>query len=75
MAVTEEDLKDFHRFAKEKLANGGVESLSQLAAEWEEFRDTVADVRQGITDFEAGRHKPAEQAFADIRKKLGWTSD
>ena len=40
MAVTREDLRDFNRFADEKLANGGAESLTELARQWEERRES-----------------------------------
>lgn len=38
MAVTEQDLDDFGRFAAEQLKNGGAESLQELAMEWEKLK-------------------------------------
>ena len=38
MAVTKEDLRDFARFADEKLSNGGAGTLFEWACEWESQR-------------------------------------
>ncbi len=72
MAVTNEDLADFYHFAGEKLADGGAESIVELAQRWDDQREheeTIADVREGMADIAAGRVKSVDQAFADIRKK------
>jgi len=75
MAVTKDDLQDFHRFADEKLNNGGSQSLVELAGEWEaqrrEMDETIADIRQSHADIEAGRVAPVGDTFADVRKQLG----
>jgi len=74
MTITKEDLRDFNRFVDEKLSNGGAESLTELAREWEERRDfekSVADVREGLSDAEAGRVHSVEDAFNQVRKNLG----
>lgn len=34
-------------------------------------RDTIAAVKRGIADVEAGRTKPAEQVFREIEKRFG----
>jgi hypothetical protein len=39
-----------------------------------DYHATVSDVRQGITDFEAGNYQDISAAFADIRAELGRTS-
>jgi len=44
--------------------------LKDLRAQ-KEYQETVADVRQGVADFEAGKGVSVEVAFANIRKKLG----
>lgn len=69
MAVTEEDLKDFNRFATEKLANGGAESVTQLAAAWEERRQVNAAIRAGLADIEAGRTRSFAESQEEFRKK------
>jgi hypothetical protein len=36
-----------------------------------DYHATVADIRQGITDFEAGNFQDISAAFSDIRTELG----
>ncbi len=35
------------------------------------YNATVADIRQGISDYEQGRGEPLSQVFVDIRRQLG----
>jgi hypothetical protein len=75
MAVTETDIDAFQQFAKQQIGNAaGDLSLQQLVNAWEMQREsdgTAEDIRQGISDIEAGKGKPVAQAFADVRRKLG----
>lgn len=75
MSVTVQELEKFHRFAEEKINNGGAESLAELAGEWDaarrELEALAADIRASHADIEAGRVKPVAEAFADIRAELG----
>jgi hypothetical protein len=51
MAVTKEDLRDFTRFADERIQNGGAESLVKLAGEWEAKRgvsEVTLNVQNGL---------------------------
>ena len=73
MAFTAQDLVDFNRFAEEKLSNGGVDNIVQLAHEWKEARETavvVQGVLEGEAEFEAGGGRPAAEVIAEIRGKL-----
>ncbi len=70
------DARAFQDFLKEKLAQGGVESLDEVLSLWdrENFteveKDHVLDaLRQGFEDVEAGRVMPAREALAELRKK------
>ncbi len=74
MTVTKEKLQDFNRFADEKLARGEVWSFQDLVREWEAAQhhaESVAALSNSHADAEAGRTRPVDAAFADIRKKLG----
>jgi hypothetical protein len=74
MPVTEQEFQCFSEYVHERLANGGAESLSGLALEWEAHREaeeTIDDVRQGLADIEAGLGKPAEEVFTEVRQRLG----
>ena len=77
MAVTQDDLDNFHRFATEKLrSTGAVDSLQDLLDMWrreQEYAETVNDIRQGLEDYDAGRAEPRAKAFTDIRRDLGLT--
>jgi predicted transcriptional regulator len=41
--------------------------------EWErqDYREAVGGIRQGYADFQAGRIRPAEEAFEELREKHG----
>jgi hypothetical protein len=75
MAVTKDDLRDFTRFADERLKNGGADSIVKLAGEWEaqrrEMEATVSDIRQSHADIESGRVLSVADAFDGARKRLG----
>ena len=74
MAVTRDDLQEFHRFADAKLAEGGAGSLLDLAREWESARqneESVAALRESDADVQAGRVKPLDRAFVEVRARLG----
>ena len=43
------------------------ESLHALS----DYHATIADIRQGMIDYELGRGEPLSQAIADIRQQLG----
>ena len=75
MAITQDDLRDFQRFADEKLHRGEAQSLVDLANEWEarhrEMEETIADIRASHADIESGRVTTVADAFADARKQIG----
>ena len=75
MPVTQEQLADFHRYASQRLANGGAESLQALLNDWMQaraFEQSVADIHQSRQQYEAGEALPVDEAIAEVRDKLGW---
>lgn len=73
MSVSQADLDDFQRFAAEKLANEGAASMSELLRQWEESRErreTIASIKRGVADVEAGRTRPAEDVLDELRSEL-----
>jgi len=73
MAVTSADLLECNRFAIAKLASGEPGSLVELAQEWEAMREyerSVSALQEAHADARAGRVKPLDEAFADVRQKL-----
>jgi hypothetical protein len=75
MPVTQAELESFARFAAIKIGNGGAElTLEALVRQWNEEREmaeTVADIQRGIRDYEEGKGIPLDDAFNDVRKRLG----
>ena len=45
---------------------------AQLEQQTQDFKESVAAVRRGYQDLKAGRYKPAEQFFAEVREKHGF---
>ncbi|MFQ5734883.1 MAG: hypothetical protein ACE5KM_23355 [Planctomycetaceae bacterium] len=76
MPITKGDLLDFHRFAGEKLDNGGAESLQELVSQWEAAREhaqSVAGIQKSVAEYEAGKSVSADEAFSEVRRQLGWS--
>jgi hypothetical protein len=71
MAITKDDLRDFNRFADERLETGGANSLVELAGEWEaqrrEARDTIADVGECHVEIDADTLSALVAAFPDAQ--------
>ena len=75
MAVTQQELDDFHQFASEWIQNGAAEiSFDDVVTEWESRRDRDeinAAIRKGLADVDAGRHRPADEVMEELRQKHG----
>ena len=73
MAVTQDDLDNFHRFATERLTNGDADlTIDDLVIEWDSRRDRDeinAAIREGLADIDAGRTRPANEVTEELRKK------
>lgn len=73
MQLTREQIESFHQFALEKLDNGGAESLEECLRLWHEETErgeTIAAVKRGEADLEAGRRYTLEEADAEIRRRF-----
>jgi len=72
------DVEAFYNFLGQKLGDAGEQCTpEQLLEDWrasQEYKETVADVRQGIADIKAGKGKPVDDAFSAVQKKLGFSS-
>ena len=74
MKLTLAEIDEFRDFAIRKVNNGGVESLAECLRLWEdqrEYEESIAALKESLGDSAAGRTKPVDQAFADIRRELG----
>lgn len=73
MSVTLTELESFHQFAQQKLADGGAESLAELAREWQAAREREEvheALREATEDLHAGRFRPAADVSRDLRRKF-----
>lgn len=74
MAVTREELIDFNRFANQRLSDGGADTLQELVDEWNDLRSheqSVSGIRDSVAQYEAGEGLPVDEAFNEVRRKLG----
>jgi hypothetical protein len=73
MGVTQADIESFQRFAVERLAACGAESMTELLRAWEtaeQRRETIESVKRGIADLEAGRTRPANEVLDELRGRI-----
>jgi predicted transcriptional regulator len=74
--MNQSDLDDFHHFASQELAHPSrALSLEDLVRQWNAQREqaeTIASVRRGVADAEAGRVRDAGDVDAAIRAELGF---
>lgn len=73
--VTKADLQAFQQFAVQRVSTGDVNSLTDLAGEWEaqkrEIEATVQDIKQSHAEIESGDVSSVADAFTNARHKLG----
>ena len=78
MGISAEDFESFTHFGRSLLGSEkGPLSLDDLVVQWESVRnrDQInAAIREGLADANAGRHRPAQQAMAELRQRHGLTS-
>ncbi len=77
MAISAEQLEDFHRFASEKVKNGETElTIEELLRLWRMESDrleSVNAIKRGIAEVEAGRVHTLEDVDAEIRRRFDQT--
>ena len=73
MSITTNEFENFADFGRARLE---VEvndlTLDDLVLEWQSYQDRGeinAAIREGLDDAEAGRHRPADEIMADLRRK------
>lgn len=78
MPATLQEIESFSRFASQRLKHGeSMPSLEECLRQWRaefELRETVTEIEQSLNDVAHGRVKPVDQAFDDVRRRLGWKS-
>ena len=73
MAVTQDELDSFHRFATDRLKESEEElTIDDLVIEWDSVRNREeinSAIREGLADIDAGRTRPADQVTEELRNK------
>lgn len=73
MTITAQDLEAFQRFAMERIGQLDPETpLDELAFEWQVLQDrheVNGSIREGLSDIQAGRHRPAREVTDELAKK------
>lgn len=73
MTLTADEFNSFAEFGRARLGSGPDDlTLDDLVIEWESHQnrdDVNAAIREGLDDADAGRHRPAAEVMADLRKK------
>lgn len=66
-------LESFHRFIEKQLASKttGLISPEEALKRWREEQVSLAAIREGLADIEAGRTKSLEDFDRDFRKRHG----
>jgi len=78
MAVTEEYLQAFHRFAQKKLNDEGADNLHELVDSWEvgqvspeEHAENVVAVQAAVEDMNNGDlGRPADELIQELRAEM-----
>lgn len=81
MAVTQKELTGFQAFAREKIDQGGAETMTQIFDLWllenaspDQVAEDSASIDRGISDADEGRLKPTKEVFDEARKKMSGRS-
>jgi predicted transcriptional regulator len=65
-------LASFHQFIGDQLASESASQISpeQALALWREFEQSLAAIRDGLADEEAGRMRPADEVLREMLNEL-----
>lgn len=76
MAVTQQELEQFHDYVQAKLGQPEPpESLQECLNQWSQGReeaDAVDDIREAMAEIEAGKGVTLSEASALLRHDLHW---
>ena len=83
MVPISEQLESFRQFAQSRIREKGESvSMDDLYTQWrnenlspEELAESLRALRRGISDYESGRTRPAEEVFQDLAKRYGANLD
>lgn len=65
------ELSSFREYLDNRIAGGnGGQSPEQVLSDWRELQDSLASFRRGLADADAGRIRPAEEVYDELRARL-----
>ena len=65
------ELSSFREYLDNRIADGEAElSHEQALSDWRELRESVASIRRGLADADAGRIRPADEILEELRARL-----
>lgn len=83
MPLTQEQIDSFHRFASDRISNGGPEmTMQELLQLWtlenptdQERAEVNAIIRQGDEDIAAGRGRSIDEVNEELRRKYNVSAE
>lgn len=65
------ELSSFREYLDNRIADGETElSPEQALSDWRELQESLTSIRRGLADADAGRIRPADEVFAELRARL-----
>ena len=65
------ELSSFREYLDNRIADGETElSPEQALSDWRELQESLASIRRGLADADAGRIHPADEVFEELRARL-----
>ena len=66
-----ETLAEFHKFVGQQLSQPEAASMSpeEVLARWREHQETLAAIREGLEDIDAGRTRPVEELIQELNAR------
>jgi len=67
-----DSLAEFHKFVGQQLqhAEAPLMSPEEALARWRDQQETLAAIREGLADIEAGRTRPVEVTLRELKARL-----
>ena len=62
---------EFHKFVGQQLSHLGAASMSpeEALARWREHQETLAGIREGLADIDAGRTRPVDELIQELKAR------
>ena len=73
LASRTNNLAEFHEFVGRQLQHPEASQLSpeEALVRWREHQATLAAIREGLADIDAGRTRPIEELLGELKTRYG----